>query len=376
MDERVKDLSPVYRVCKLRNQIVLKGAASCLSSLERATIAMLVKEYRIPLPLSVEEYRIAQLYMITKKTRDESHSAFDGVEIMVNEPYTDGPGGQGQFTRKVFHVARRLPVWIKSFLPKNALLATEESWNAYPYTKTVYSNNMVNKFSLEIETRFQSDSGGQDNVFQLSHDELEERIVGADNRPPASSLLFIDILLRSVKGVYDPDAGHGHLFGDPFLIQSNPAIINKMKSLSVCLEHCAISTVDVIDIVSDEVSGSDYLREEDPRLFRSVKTGRGPLSESWVEQHLDNTKGCEKSLMCVYKLCKVDFRYWGLQTRVERFLQDITLRKTLLIAHRQVWTWQDEWCGMTIEDVRDIERRTADILRQKMGQEDRHTDTV
>lgn len=25
---------------------------------------MLVKEYRIPLPLSVEEYRVAQLYMI------------------------------------------------------------------------------------------------------------------------------------------------------------------------------------------------------------------------------------------------------------------------------------------------------------------------
>jgi hypothetical protein len=25
---------------------------------------MLIKEYRIPLPLSVEEYRIAQLYMI------------------------------------------------------------------------------------------------------------------------------------------------------------------------------------------------------------------------------------------------------------------------------------------------------------------------
>ena len=32
-------------------------------------IAMLIKEYRIPLPLSVEEYRIAQLYMIQKKSR-------------------------------------------------------------------------------------------------------------------------------------------------------------------------------------------------------------------------------------------------------------------------------------------------------------------
>ena len=30
----------------------------------RLTVRMLIKEYRIPLPMSVEEYRIAQLYMI------------------------------------------------------------------------------------------------------------------------------------------------------------------------------------------------------------------------------------------------------------------------------------------------------------------------
>ncbi|ROL54021.1 Membrane-associated phosphatidylinositol transfer protein 2 [Anabarilius grahami] len=30
----------------------------------RSTPIMLIKEYRIPMPMSVEEYRIAQLYMI------------------------------------------------------------------------------------------------------------------------------------------------------------------------------------------------------------------------------------------------------------------------------------------------------------------------
>ena len=30
----------------------------------QAGIKMLIKEYRIPMPLTVEEYRIAQLYMI------------------------------------------------------------------------------------------------------------------------------------------------------------------------------------------------------------------------------------------------------------------------------------------------------------------------
>ena len=33
---------------------------------------MLIKEYRIPLPLTVDEYKIAQLYMIAKKSRQET----------------------------------------------------------------------------------------------------------------------------------------------------------------------------------------------------------------------------------------------------------------------------------------------------------------
>lgn len=33
---------------------------------------MLINEFRIPMPLSVEEYRIAQRYMIAKKSLEES----------------------------------------------------------------------------------------------------------------------------------------------------------------------------------------------------------------------------------------------------------------------------------------------------------------
>lgn len=27
--------------------------------------------------------------------------------------------------------------------------------------------------------------------------------------------------------------------------------------------------------------------------------------------------------MCAYKLCKVEFRYWGMQTKIERFIHDV-----------------------------------------------------
>ncbi|XP_043281556.1 protein retinal degeneration B isoform X2 [Venturia canescens] len=269
---------------------------------------MLIKEYRIPLPLTVEEYRIAQLYMIAKKSREESKGAGSGVEIIVNEPYTDGPGGgNGQYTNKIYHVGSHLPGWFKSLLPKSALTVNEEAWNAYPYTKTRYTCPFVEKFSVEIETFYFPDNGHQENVFKLSGSDLRNRIV------------------------------------------------------------------DVIDVVKDQLSAADYVKEEDPKLFVSEKTGRGPLAESWLEDYWKEVKGKEqptrsgKSLMCAYKLCRVEFRYWGMQTKLEKFIQDVALRKTMVRAHRQAWAWQDEWNGLTMEDIREIEKQTQLALQQKMG---------
>ena len=71
--------------------------------------------------------------------------------------------------------------------------------------------------------------------------------------------------------------------------------------------------------------------------------------------------------MCAYKLCKVEFRYWGMQSKIERFIHDVALRKTMLKAHSQAWTWQDEWFGLTMEDIRAIEKETAEMLRKTMG---------
>ncbi|CAH0548016.1 unnamed protein product [Brassicogethes aeneus] len=268
---------------------------------------MLIKEYRIPLPLTVEEYRIAQLYMIAKKSREESSGAGSGVEILINEPYKEGPGGQGQYTKKIYHVGSHLPGWIKGILPKTALMVEEEAWNAYPYTKTRYTCPFVEKFSLEIETYYFPDNGHQENVFKLQGSDLRNRIV------------------------------------------------------------------DVIDVVKDVLYGADYVKDEDPLHYVSEKSGRGPLSNDWLEEYWDELKGKSqphngKSLMCAYKLCRVEFRYWGMQTKIEKFIHDIALRKTMLRAHRQAWAWQDEWHGLTMEDIREIEKQTQQALKRKMGQ--------
>lgn len=39
----------------------------------------------------------------------------------------------------------------------------------------------------------------------------------------------------------------------------------------------------VIDIGNDPVSSSDYKEDEDPKKFKSQKTGRGLLTGNWIE---------------------------------------------------------------------------------------------
>lgn len=80
--------------------------------------------------------------------------------------------------------------------------------------------------------------------------------------------------------------------------------------------------VDVIDIVKEQLSVSDYSKEEDPRLYRSEKTGRGPLPEDWISQYWNNGKPKQR-IMCAYKLIRVEFKYWGMQSKIEKFIDDI-----------------------------------------------------
>ncbi|KAJ1093239.1 hypothetical protein NDU88_006344 [Pleurodeles waltl] len=219
---------------------------------------------------------------------------------MENRPYVDGPGGSGQYTHKVYHIGMHIPSWFRSILPKAALRVEEESWNAYPYTRTRYTCPFVEKFSIDIETFYKPDSGDHVNVFNLSPAEKRQ------------------------------------------------------------------TTLDPIDIVKDLIPPHEYKAEEDPKLYKSVKTKRGPLTEDWIEEHQNNLGKCP--IMCAYKLCKVEFRYWGMQSKIERFIHDVGLRKVMVRAHRQAWCWQDEWYGLTIEDIRQLEKEAQLMLAQKMAQ--------
>ncbi|XP_072501560.1 cytoplasmic phosphatidylinositol transfer protein 1 isoform X2 [Notamacropus eugenii] len=97
---------------------------------------------------------------------------------------------------------------------------------------------------------------------------------------------------------------------------------------------------------------------QDPKHFKSEKTGRGHLREGWRDSH--------QPIMCSYKLVTVKFEVWGLQTRVEQFVHKV-VRDILLIGHRQAFAWVDEWYDMTMDEVREFERATQEATNKKIG---------
>ena len=94
---------------------------------------MLIKEYRITMPVSVAEYQIAQLYSVAEASIRETGGG-EGVEVLRNEPFEgkqdlfDGRYTRGQYTYKVYHLASKIPTLVKLILPKGMLEVYEEAW--------------------------------------------------------------------------------------------------------------------------------------------------------------------------------------------------------------------------------------------------------
>ncbi|XP_034882117.1 cytoplasmic phosphatidylinositol transfer protein 1 isoform X2 [Mirounga leonina] len=250
---------------------------------------MLLKEYRICMPLTVDEYKIGQLYMISKHSHEQSDRG-EGVEVVQNEPFEDPHHGNGQFTEKRVYLNSKLPSWARAVVPK-IFYVTEKAWNYYPYTITEYTCSFLPKFSIHIETKYEDNKGSNDRIFDNEAKDLERE---------------------------------------------------------VCF----------IDIACDEIPERYYKESEDPKHFKSEKTGRGQLREGWRDSH--------QPIMCSYKLVTVKFEVWGLQTRVEQFVHKV-VRDILLIGHRQAFAWVDEWYDMTMDEVREFERATQEATNRKIG---------
>lgn len=134
-----------------------------------------LREYRICMPLTVEEYRVGQLFMINKHSHEQSEKG-EGVEVIVNETVTDPVHGKGFYTEKRIYLNSRLPTWIQGYIPK-LFYVTEKASNFYPYTETEYTCSFLPRFSIFIKTCYKNDNGSTENSLDLTEQELNAREV-------------------------------------------------------------------------------------------------------------------------------------------------------------------------------------------------------
>ncbi|KAI9542389.1 hypothetical protein NQZ68_020736 [Dissostichus eleginoides] len=257
---------------------------------------MLIKEFRVILPISVEEYQVGQLYSVAEASKNETGGG-EGVEVLKNEPY-EKDGEKGQYTHKIYHLQSKVPSFVRMLAPSSALNIHEKAWNAYPYCRTVITNEyMKENFLIKIETWHKPDTGHLENVHGLDPETWKK-----------VDVVYLDIADRT------------------------------------------------------QVEPKDYKPEEDPCRYKSVKTGRGPLGPDWKKE-LPKKTDCPH--MCAYKLVTVKFKWWGLQNKVESFIQKQE-KRLFTNFHRQLFCWIDKWIDLNMEDIRRMEEETRKELDEDM----------
>ncbi|NP_001415340.1 phosphatidylinositol transfer protein 2 [Zea mays] len=253
-----------------------------------------IKEFRIVMPMSMEEYEIGLSYTIMKMEQQNTNSK-EGVEVLQQAPFhEDAKLGKGHFTSKVYHLQSKIPSWMKGFAPASALAVHEDSWCAFPKSRTVIKCPLFSKCSLTIDTVTRPDNGCSENAHGLSGEQLAAR---------------------------------------------------------------EVEIIDIASVSRDYWSKAIGAPSVDLTAFKSQRTERGPLLKGWMDS-------CHP-VMTTYKLVTMDAPIWGLGERLEDCI--IAGERALFLAcHRLCFAWIDEWYGMTVEQIREMERQTDMLLKKTL----------
>ena len=122
-----------------------------------------IREYRVPMPLSLAEYRRGMLFSVSKASTLETNGG-QGVELLVTRPFDEPQhGGAGVYTEKLLRIGKRLPQVLQKIIPSkqlDKLVLVERCWNCFPKVKTSYECPFAKDFSMTIDTVCVDDDAG------------------------------------------------------------------------------------------------------------------------------------------------------------------------------------------------------------------------
>ena len=259
-----------------------------------------VVEYRIIMPLTVDQYYIGKGYMVNKVTREEKGEAGEGVEIISTERYTNEAGALFQKSYKIYHFKSRLPSAVRWAIPDSYLHFHEKSINEWPHSVTA---NMI---------------PGLADDFRL--------------------------ICESVHIPY--------VHGQP--IPENPVDLppEQLKNREVVY----------LDIVGSEVKPKP--KEVDMNGFTAPELGitkpliAGPPNSKAPPKWTETFEG---PMMCVVKVVKFHLKWFGLQGLANKIVFSTLYPDLFANTHRKLMHWHKEWSGWTLEQIIEYEKETEVI---------------
>ncbi|VAH89719.1 unnamed protein product [Triticum turgidum subsp. durum] len=258
---------------------------------------------RIIMPMLMEEYEIGLSYTIIKMEQQNTNGK-EGVEVLQQVPFEDDELGEGQFTSKVYHLQRESLTMDNHERALHPQVLSQCMRTPGPLIQRAEQCPLFSKCSLTIDTVIRPDNGCSENETTL--------------RLP----------------------------------------YNQAHNLNS--QQLAAREVEIIDIASvsrDYWSKVITAPKVDLTTFKSQRTERGPLLNGWMDS-------C-RPVMTIYKLVVMDAPIWGLGERLEDCLIAVP-RALFLACHRLCFAWIDEWYGMTMEQIREMERHTDLLLKKTL----------
>ena len=142
-----------------------------------------IYEYRVPMPMTVEEFDIGRNFMIDRLNEREGDGAGGkAVEFVLSETANHSTYGRGQHSLKWYNIAQRMPSWIRS-LVSAPLVLSEHAWNFYPLTIAILRFPLLSKFRLRVQTMHLNGTGHEN-----AHEVTDRR--AADTEAPDPRAAF------------------------------------------------------------------------------------------------------------------------------------------------------------------------------------------
>ncbi|KAK8808570.1 hypothetical protein WA158_008471 [Blastocystis sp. Blastoise] len=110
----------------------------------------------------------------------------------------------------------------------------------------------------------------------------------------------------------------------------------------------------LIDFMNSEIDSKEFNSITE---FHNNNTDISPLSKTWMNS--------TQPISCCYRITKLIVPYFGIETIAKSILRKKQVE--LLISHaRKMWINQKEWNKLTMEDIRDIEKKQMDQVNSKL----------